>query len=301
MSRCLSRPKCAARSFHTKREANARATIPYLPQPHQRLAEEPYGTGGIISPMVESKPPAKEPLAVFDVDGTLFRRGLLPALTRRLVNEGVFSERVREELSRDYYAWVERRGSYDTYDRLVMELFLRELKGVSVVQLQRCARAEVEAHGRRLHMYTRDMARRLQQTGYQLIAISGSPQEILDLFLKPLGFDRSWGTVLAQDAQRCYTGDVLHDPFKNKRQVLEKFLEDADVGLGGSVGMGDTLSDVGFLSLVQTPIAFNPNRSLFEVAQQRGWPIVIERKDVIYNLQTPLKDPVLKDDAVWVG
>src|ERR687895_2563989 len=168
--------------------------------------------GGIIGYMAVSEPQTKALLAVFDVDGTLFRRGLLPALTRRLVNEGVFPERVREELSQDYYAWVERRGSYETYDELVMELFLRELEGVSVAQLRRCATVEVEAHGRRLHMYTRDMARRLKQAGYHLIAISGSPQEILDLFLKPLGFDRSWGTVLAQDAEECYTGEVLQDP-----------------------------------------------------------------------------------------
>jgi HAD superfamily hydrolase (TIGR01490 family) len=251
--------------------------------------------------MMESEPPAKAPLAVFDVDGTLFRRGLLPALTRRLVEEGVFSERVREELSEDYYAWVERRGSYDTYDRLVMELFLRELEGISVAELQRCAIAEVEAHGRRLHMYTRDVALRLKQAGYQLIAISGSPQEILDLFLKPLGFDRAWGTVLAQDARGRYTGEVLQNPFGNKRRVMEEFLESVEVGLEDSVGMGDTLSDVGFLEMVATPIAFNPNRGLFEVARQRGWPIVVERKDVIYNLQTRLEDPVLEDGTVWVG
>ena len=250
--------------------------------------------------MAESEPSAREPLAVFDVDGTLFRRGLLPALTRRLVNEGVFSERVREELSQDYYAWVERRGSYETYDRLVVDLFLRELKGVSVAEVQRCAMAEVGAHGRRLHMYTRDMARRLKQAGYHLIAISGSPQEILDLFLKPLGFDRAWGTVLAQHEGR-YTGEMLHDPFKNKRQVLERFLKDANVSLEGSVGVGDTLSDVGFLELVRIPIAFNPNRSLLEVARQRGWPIVVERKDAIYNLQTRLEDPVLKEGTVWMG
>ena len=250
--------------------------------------------------MEASEPSAREPLAVFDVDGTLFRRGLMPELTRRLVDEGVFSERVREELSEDYYAWVERRGSYETYDELVVELFLRELGGVSVAELQRSARAEVEAHGRRLHIYTRDMARRLKEAGYHLIAISGSPQEILDLVLKPLGFDRAWGTVLAQDEGR-YTGEVLQDPFKNKRRVLEEFLEDANVGLEGSVGMGDTLSDVGFLELVQTPIAFNPNSSLFDVARQRGWPIVVERKDVIYNLQRRLEDPVLKDGTVWVG
>jgi HAD superfamily hydrolase (TIGR01490 family) len=251
--------------------------------------------------MAVSEPSAKAPLAVFDVDGTLFRRGLLPALTRRLVEEGVFSERVREELSEDYYAWVERRGSYDTYDRLVMELFLRELEGVPVAELQRCAGVEVETHGRRVHMYTRDMAQRLKEAGYQLIAISGSPQEILDLFLKPLGFDRAWGTVLAQDARGRYTGEVLQNPFANKRRVMEEFLEGAEVDLEDSVGMGDTLSDVGFLELVRTPIAFNPNRDLFEVARQRGWPIVVERKDVIYNLQTRLEDPVLKDGTVWVG
>ena len=250
--------------------------------------------------MAESEPSAKESLAVFDVDGTLFRRGLLPALTRRLVNEGVFPERVREELSQDYYTWVERRGSYETYDELVMELFLRELEGVSVAQLRRCATVEVEAHGRRLHMYTRDMARRLKEARYHIIAISGSPQEILDLFLPPLGFDRAWGTVLAQ-AQGRYTGEVLQDPFKNKRRVLEEFLEDANVSLEGSVGVGDTLSDVGFLEMVQTPIAFNPNRSFFEVARERGWPIVVERKDVIYNLQKRLEDPVLNDGTEWVG
>jgi HAD superfamily hydrolase (TIGR01490 family) len=251
--------------------------------------------------MAESEPPVRAPLAVFDVDGTLFRRGLLPALTRRLVEEGVFSERVREELSEDYYAWVERRGSYDTYDRLVMELFLRELEGVSVAELQRYAITEVEAHGRRLHIYTRDVALRLKEAGYQLIAISGSPQEILDLFLKPLGFDRAWGTVLAKDARGRYTGEVLENPFGNKRRVMEEFLANAETGLEDSVGMGDTLSDVGFLEMVETPIAFNPNRGLFEVVRQRGWPIVVERKDVIYNLQARLEDPVLADGTVWVG
>ncbi len=65
--------------------------------------------------------------------------------------------------------------------------------------------------------------------------------------------------------------------------------------------MGDTLSDVGFLELVRTPIAFNPNRALFEVARRRGWPNVVERKDVIYNLRTRLEDPVLKDGTVWMG
>jgi HAD superfamily hydrolase (TIGR01490 family) len=244
---------------------------------------------------------ARKPLAVFDVDGTLFRRGLLPALTRRLVDEGVFSEKVREELSRDYYAWVKRRGSYENYDNRVVELFQRELKGVALAELRRSARIEVEAHGRRLHLYTRDLAERLREAGYYLLAISGSPEEILDIFLEPLGFDQAFGTVLARDAQNRYTGELLSNPFNDKQRVLEEFLADTHLDLEGSIGVGDTLSDVGFLEMVETPIAFNPNHALFEVGLRRSWPLVVERKDVIYNLSVSLKDHLLKEGTRWVG
>ncbi len=250
---------------------------------------------------LRGEPSPRKPLAVFDVDGTLFRRGLLPALTRRLVDGGVFSEKVREELSEDYYAWVERRGSYESYDNLVVDLFQRELEGVALEELRRGARAEVEAHGRRLHLYTRDLAQRLRESGYFLLAISGSPEEVLDIFLKPLGFDRAFGTVLARDERDRYTGELLSNPFKDKQRVLEEFLMDTRMDLEGSVGVGDTLSDVGFLERIEAPIAFNPNHALFEEALKRRWPLVVERKDVIYNLSVPLKDPLLKEGTRWAG
>ena len=255
----------------------------------------------LTDPTTRDESSSGRPLAVFDVDGTLFRRGLLAELTRRLVDEGVFSERVREELSRDYYAWVERRGSYESYDNLVVELFQRQLQGIPLKELRRCARAEVEDHGRRLHLYTRELTQRLGEAGYFLLAISGSPEEILDIFLKPLGFDGAFGTVLAVDGEDRYTGERLTNPFEDKRRVLEAFLVETGMNLEGSVGVGDTLSDVGFLEMVEAPIAFNPNRALFEAALGRRWPLVVERKDVIYNLSVPLEDPLLREGTRWVG
>ena len=218
-----------------------------------------------------------------------------------MVEDGVFSERVREELSEDYRAWVERRGSYETYDVLVLELFMRELKGTRFEELRRCAEAQVEERGRRLHIYTRDLAGRLREAGYFLLAISGSPEEVLELFLTPLGFDRFYGTVLARDEEDRYTGEKLYNPFDDKRHTLEGFLEETGMSLEGSVGVGDTASDTRFLEMVETPIAFNPNHGLFEVALERGWPLVVERKDVLYNLSAPLKDPLLADGVRWVG
>jgi HAD superfamily phosphoserine phosphatase-like hydrolase len=217
------------------------------------------------------------------------------------VDEGVFSERVREELSHNYYAWVEQRGFYESYDNLVVELFQRELKGISLKELRRCATAEVEDHGRRLHLYTRQLTQRLREAGYLLFAISGSLEEILDIFLKPLGFDEAFGTVLAVDDEDRYTGERLSNPFEDKQRVLEAFLAETGMDLEVSVEVGDTLSDVGFLEGVNAPVAFNPNRALFEAALERRWPLVVERKDVIYNLSVSLENPLLKEGTRWVG
>jgi len=57
-----------------------------------------------------------------------------------------------------------------------------------------------------------------------------------------------------------------------------------NLNFAGSVAMGDTDSDTPMLDLADRPIAFNPNKELFEHALQKGWEIVLERKDMIYHL-----------------
>jgi phosphoserine phosphatase len=54
--------------------------------------------------------------------------------------------------------------------------------------------------------------------------------------------------------------------------------------LEGSVGVGDTEGDISLLEAVELPICFNPNMKLFERAKLKDWKVVIERKDVIYEL-----------------
>jgi phosphoserine phosphatase len=50
------------------------------------------------------------------------------------------------------------------------------------------------------------------------------------------------------------------------------------------VGVGDTDGDIPLLRKVETPICFNPNQKLYEHAKKEGWPVVVERKDVVYTL-----------------
>ena len=53
----------------------------------------------------------------------------------------------------------------------------------------------------------------------------------------------------------------------------------------GSVAVGDSASDVSMMELVELPIALNPEKKLYEHAKKRSWKIVLERKNMVYELE----------------
>jgi phosphoserine phosphatase len=66
--------------------------------------------------------------------------------------------------------------------------------------------------------------------------------------------------------------------------VLKRLITKHGLVWQDSVAVGDSGSDIAMLEAVEQPIAFNPDQKLFKAARERGWPIVVERKDVVYEL-----------------
>ena len=69
-------------------------------------------------------------VAIFDIDGTIFRSSLLIELTDALVQEGIFPKSVTKSYSRAAKNWLERKGSYQKYLEAVVDVFTRYIKGV---------------------------------------------------------------------------------------------------------------------------------------------------------------------------
>ena len=81
-----------------------------------------------------------------------------------------------------------------------------------------------------------------------------------------------------------YTEVVLHVPPRYKKELIVRYMQNHNLSFKNSIGVGDTESDVGFLELVDKPIVFNPNTKLFNIARQRKWKVVIERKDLVLEM-----------------
>ncbi|MFA5777736.1 MAG: hypothetical protein WC906_04825, partial [Parcubacteria group bacterium] len=86
------------------------------------------------------------------------------------------------------------------------------------------------------------------------------------------------------DSDGIYTGNAVFEPTKNKGEVAKQYAVENGITFKDSYGMGDTESDASFLKLVDQPIVFNPNTNLKEIAEKENWRIVVEKKDVIYEI-----------------
>lgn len=224
-------------------------------------------------------------VAVFDIDGTLFRSSLLIELVEELVRREVFPQAARNSYKDASEDWQNRKGEYAPFIQKVMLAFGKYAKGIPYGDVADVAGEIIEAKKDRLYRYTKDLLDDLKKDGHYLLAISHSPKFIVDGFAYELGFDKSYGTFYDTGASNRFTGEIVDEHLiMNKAAILKRAMEKENLVAAGSVGVGDTESDISMLALVETPIAFNPNRLLYRHAKKHDWKIVVERKDVIYEI-----------------
>ena len=222
--------------------------------------------------------------AIFDIDGTVFRKNLHFELIEELSWSGLFSKDARRVLVRIYARWLEHRGTYEEYRKKLISVYARELKGCRQKDVFAASKIVADFNKDRTYIFARDLIEKLKKENYTVIAISGSPIEVIKEYNKFLRFDEVFGSVYETDGAGLYTGRTIFEPVTHKGHLVGQYISEKNLTLKGSYGIGDTESDISFLKMVERPIAFNPNMNLERVARRRGWKIVVEKKDVIYDI-----------------
>ena len=224
------------------------------------------------------------PFAVFDIDGTLIRWQLYHAVADTLARQGHIEPEVYQTMKDARMAWKRRAGgSFRDYERQVIEVYEAILTSLTFEQFESAADAVFEEYKDQIYTYTRDLIAKLKKDNYLLFAISGSQTEIVAKIADYYGFDDYVGTVYERGGKGFSGSKVIGSLDKDK--TLKDLAKKHDIGFEKSVGVGDSRSDISMLELVETPTALNPEADLFEHAQKQGWKIVIERKNMVYELE----------------
>lgn len=223
-------------------------------------------------------------VAVFDIDGTIFRSNLLIELVEKFIEEGLFPYQARSLFTEEYQRWLDRRGSYEDYINKVIQAYRAHIHGIQLSDALAVSDRLMIFHKNRVYKFTRDLVGKLEKTHF-LLAISHSPYHVVEPFCREWGFNKVYAMIYEVNDAGVFTGNVEYeDLIKDKGKILTRAVVKENLTLTGSVGIGDTESDITMLKMVSRPIAFNPNRKLYQAAKKNRWEIVVERKDVIYKL-----------------
>lgn len=240
----------------------------------------------------------KRKFAVFDIDGTLIRWQLFHAIVHSLGKQGYILRSTHDKINAARMHWKNRETNegFRAYEKVLVEAYLQVLTSIDPADYLRTVDEVFHEYKDQTFTYTRDLVHKLKKEGYLLFAISGSQDEVIQRLARHHGFDAAIGSEFVQ-RDGAFTGEV-DTPIHDKKAALERLVKQFDATFEKSYAVGDSPSDAAMLELVENPIAFNPDRGLFEIAQKHQWPIVVERKNVIYELLPQNDSYVLSRPAV---
>jgi HAD superfamily hydrolase (TIGR01490 family) len=225
------------------------------------------------------------PFAVFDIDGTLVRWQLYHAVADALVKLGYVQPGAYEEIKVARMSWKTRQPgkSFGDYEQELIRVYESVLANLNTEQLEEAAKNVFEEYKDQVYTYTRELIKRLKADNYCLLAISGSQVEVISLIAQRYGFDDYLATVYERTGDRFNGRKMV--PSLDKAKALGELIQKHQLVIAGSMAIGDSNSDAAMLEMVEQPIAFNPDKALFARAVEHGWKVVLERKNMVYELE----------------
>ena len=229
--------------------------------------------------------------AFFDIDGTIYREGLITEMFKKMVtHEIISSNRWTDEVRPAFMAWDRRVGDYDEYLSRMVEIFKESTNGISSEHINFIAHKVIEQKGDRVYQFTRREIERHKKEGHYVIAVSGSPDALVKEMAEKYQFDDWRGTIYHTDETGIYTGEItpMWDA-KSKMQALLELSEKYHLDLNECWSYGDTNGDFTMFQMTGHPTAVNPTRELLSNIQKdealcQRTRVIVERKDVIYNI-----------------
>jgi HAD superfamily hydrolase (TIGR01490 family) len=229
--------------------------------------------------------------AFFDIDGTLFRNSLMIEHFKKMIRYEVIDPALWYNRLKDSYSeWEKRYGYFDDYMDELVEVYVKELKGINKAYIEFIASQVININWDKVYRYTRARIKWHKEQGHMIFFISGAPDFLVEKMADKYQVTAYKATEYIVDENNNFTGEVVRMwDSENKQKAISQLVNRFAVDLDASYSYGDTTGDLSMLKIVGHPVAVNPIRKLLVAIKQDEelydkTTIVVERKDLIYKL-----------------
>lgn len=222
--------------------------------------------------------------AVFDIDGTLIRWQLYHVIVDKLASNNALGKEAKTRLKEARMIWKRREhpDAFKSYEKMLITIYEQALQNIPTELFDSIVMQVIDEYKEQTYVYTRELLKDLKKQDYFTLIISGSHHEIIEQIGVYYGFD-DWIGSRYERKNGTFSGEK-HIASHDKAAGLRQLIDTHELSLKGSIAVGDSASDIAMMEMVEQPIAFNPDKLLYDAAVANGWKIVVERKNMVYDL-----------------
>ena len=148
--------------------------------------------------------------AFFDIDGTIYREGLITEVFKKIIKYDLVDEKKwYKEVKPAYINWDKRQGDYDTYLLKMVDVYTEAILGLDKYHIDYIAKKVIEQKGDRVYTFSRERIKWHKEQGDIVIAISGSPIELVKEMSSKYNMDDYRGTIYELDSENKYNGNII--------------------------------------------------------------------------------------------
>jgi HAD superfamily hydrolase (TIGR01490 family) len=217
-------------------------------------------------------------LAIFDLDNTLIADDSDYLWGQFLVDRGIVDKDQYETANAKFYEEY-KQGTLDIVEFL--DFSLKTLANNDPLQLYKW-RAEfiVDIITPLLLKPAMQLIDKHRDLGDTLLVITATNRFVTEPIVKLYGIDNLLATT-PEMREGKYTGKFIGIPCfqEGKVKLLNEWLAHTSHTMKGSWFYSDSHNDLPLLSLVENPVAVDPDQKLTQFAKNANWPIISLRSD----------------------
>lgn len=213
--------------------------------------------------------------AFFDTDGTIYNDVIGVDFGKFLYDRGILEDDCLTDMKESFRRFEFHEIDFLEHARNLILTWAKYMRGKQKNTVEQSAKLFLDEGKAKINQLLLPIINNHKKEGDLLVAVSGSPIEIVSELGKLLGFNF---TIASEFKVRdgIYTGEVVEPILlgKGRVDVIKNFAQEHLIDLNSSYAYGDSISDLEMLQIVGVPNVVNPKDDLRSIARKNKWRII---------------------------
>lgn len=211
----------------------------------------------------------KRKIALFDVDDTLYKGGIIFDLMESEIKNNLLEKKYAENVNKNFSLYKKGELDYEEVAKSAVEIWAEGLKGQSYVQVLKNAKEFIVNDLYNFYSFTKPLLALFKNT-HDRIIVTNEPQFVAELISNLFDFT-GYNSTEFEVKDGKIIGKVSHynSTQSDKRKSIQEIF--TNYSRNDSFAFGDSIGDVGMFEEVSYPICVNANQKLQELAKKNGW------------------------------